>query len=365
MGLSEGVRRIYGLPSGDQSQLGSWYQHYYRPFGSRTADQMQREIQAQVERTTGLPDPGGFDTPSIAGAQSLGAPGRLQRKGTTTRGAQALDRSNPAFMAALQAQQLRQEQSGYDPLTGLPNYYQNASAPGSYQQQQAARQEQGLYTKAHVGNPGSWSPDQISKLQRKLVKAGLLTNRFHLGVYDNETRTAYDSLLSMANNNGAKTESQMLEQLQATQPEDLASLYRAPAFAKPDRAALIDDIELAFEQRLGRAPTSGERKELAEYYTRQFKREYRLETLPQDKGAFLQAGATPAEEQLGMTPELPSVQEVDPGKRFAQYFRKRYRNEEDELKRREERKGQQVTATQGFEQLRAMMAGGGVQQLSG
>lgn len=364
MGLSEGARAIYGVPlKGAEASLGSWYDHFYG--SSRSVNARRQAVQSAVARQTALPDPGMVNTTGRGGATRVGR-ARPARRGTTTRGQGALDASNPAFQAALQQRQAIVAQSGIDPQTGLPNYYQNAAAPGIYQEQQALRQEaQGLYTEAHMRDPGNWSPESISQLQRELVKAGIITSRFHMGVFDKATQEGYATLLSLANENGGKTKNEMLAQLVATNPDDLMSMYRKPKFVAPDRNALVEDVEQVFQQRLGRTPTSEERKHLIQQYQREFRREFQLETLPTARGEFIGGAFNEAQQQLGLAPELPTVQDVDPGARFASYFRKRYRNEENEIQRRDDRAEQGQTAMKAFDELRSMMGAGGVQQLGG
>lgn len=356
MGLSEGVRRIYGQPGYGQTQLGSWYQQYYRRPGI-DVDEKRRIAIERANRWT-LPDPS-----RVQSGRGVSKAGRT----TTTRGLAALfsdDKgpNDPRLLNQIQQQYGAALQT--DPTTGLPQYLMTSSGPGTYQMaQQRAQEERGLYTEVHMKDPGNWPPSEIARIQRQLVKAGLLTTKFHLGVFDPATQEAYAGLLSMANDNGGKTKNEMLEQLVSTNPDDLLSLYRKPQFIKPDREALVEDIESVFQDRLGREPTADERRHLANHYMKQAQREFRLETEPQAFNEFIGGTFNEAQAVLGMTPEQRAVREIDPGKRFASYFRKRYRNEELEIKRRERQHGEQRTAQAAFDELRTMMGAGGVQQL--
>ena len=268
------------------------------------------------------------------------------------------------------------QQAGALTPSGLPTSPAALSDAATYQMQQAERQDAfGLYTEEHARAPGDWSPSALRKLQTKLVEAGILQSKFHLGTFDAPTQQAYSDLLAMANDNGGKTKDEMLRQLISTAPDDLASFFRKPQFIRPDRDALVNDIEAVFKQRLGRAPTSSERKDLADFYAAQYRREYRLETVPQAQEAFVGQAAnslTGAELTLaggdpyaaaGFSGQPREAQEVDPGAAVAREFSKRFKNEENMLARREEQDEMSVTATNAFGQLRSMMAGGGVQQL--
>lgn len=357
MALTEGARAVYGVPASNALTYGSWYGYYARP-DRRAADRRAR-VQRQAAKLTQLPDPGMINTTGRGGATRVSGAQRAGRM-TTTRGIQGL---SPEFQAQVRGAQ----QSGMLDEDLMPTqiaYGNTSSAPGLYQMDQARRQERdGLYNEIHMRDPGNWPTEEIARLQRQMVKAGILASKFHLGVFDNATASAYEGLLSMANSNGGKTKNEMLSQLIATNPDDLMSQYRKPEFVAPDRAALVEDVESVFEQRLGRTPTADERRHLAQHYMQEFRREYRLETLPTARNQFIGGAFNEAQQQLGLTPEEATVTNVDPSARFASYFRQRYKDEEAEIKRRAEQREAGATATQAFEQLRGMMGAGGVQQL--
>lgn len=364
MGLEEAARRIYGVPTQYQPTA-DWVSRQYGTKPWQAYEQQAAKIRSDKKDQSAALSAARQPTRTITKARKAG------RKGLTTRSG-----FSPQEQSFWYQTGVSQGFGGGQLPDGTPAYMATSSAPGSYQMAQQARQEsEGLYQQAHVMDPGNWSTEALSKLQRQLVQAGLLTDRFRLGVFDSQTKNAYEELLSLANSNGGKTKGEMLSQLVATAPDDLADYYRKPAFVEPDRKMLVEDIESVFEQRLGRAPTAEERKHLADHYARQFRKEYQLETLPTAWNQFADSagdaisgaditlaggrGAAMAQQGLGQR----NVRDVDPGQRFASYFRKRYRNEENERRLREEQEELQVTAAQGFEQLRSMMAAGGVQQL--
>lgn len=376
MGLTEAARQIYGLPGGDKSQLGTWYDHYYqRPGFSADARkrQVESELRAMKRREASQPyspaaEPNRLSYMDPHGERYSGKSGKDADR--TTRGLAALfsDGLGPDDPGVIERfyQQNPQIQAGMqiDEVTGLPRNQLTSSAPGSYQMaQQAAQERRGLYTEAHMRDPGNWSTEDIAKLQREMVKSGVLTERFHLGVFDNTTQAAYRGLLEMANANGGKTKGEMLAQLKATDPGDLMDQYRRPEFQKPDRAELVDGIETAFQQRLGRRPNVEERRELAQHYMQELRREFRLEVEPEARNQFAAGTVNPAQAVLGMEPETVPVRQVNPEARFSRYFDRLYKDETREAERREEQAEASVTAMQAFDQLRSMMGAGGVQQL--
>lgn len=135
--------------------------------------------------------------------------------------------------------------------------------------------------------PARLTPENIARLQRQLVGAGVLTSKFRIGVWDDVSRKAYRKVLQFANQNGINDDARALERLGMTQvydpddaplppnPLDLRAASRSAGTAGLGRA-LTDTERSSFESGLSaqmtqeNAPGSAGQQEWAEQKVRSF-----------------------------------------------------------------------------------------------
>lgn len=177
------------------------------------------------------------------------------------------------------------------------------------------------YFEGDDASPAGMSDEDIARLQRMLVAAGVLKGTTYLnGVWDEPSRQAYRSILTHANQSGL-TAQQSLETWASAHTEQKP---KVDPFLEPDYATLAQTVKQLVSERLGgREPTPAE----LDVLTSQLRGNYRAEydaavattTAASDAAA---AGADPA----------TVVQDIDPVARFSEFFEQRY---QPEMERRE------------------------------
>lgn len=252
------------------------------------------------------PPPGRDDDFEVPPYGSGGSGPRGTAPGTSMFGGPALDR-------------------GQAPFIGVPEGYGTHTA---------AR-----YMEGDEYRPAGWSVERIARLQRRMVKAGLMTSAFALGVWDQTSSDAYSYLLALSNQVG-KEATGLLRRFEAN-PLYEAPEFQAPAFLKPDKAALASSVEDAFEALFKREPTAREVAEYAKFLTQQYRKIYRRE-VEDARYAYELETMTGAERSLAVEddslpapPPMEVASAVDPGARLEERLEDDYEDELDLLARRE------------------------------
>lgn len=219
--------------------------------------------------------------------------------------------------------------------------------PGTRTQEVAARY--------FVGDEQSYaglSTERIVEIQRQLAAAGVMVDGdYWPGVWDAATDgTAMLGVMENANAAGL-TVDEMLEQMIATTPESakeararakaeaaMADTFTAPAYLKPDPAALSQAVKSAVRSQLGREPTDGEMGELAGVMSQSFRADYEAEVAAMQAEfdamrayeeqvmADIEAGGTG---EGTPPPTAGTFQSVNPQARFREAFDQRFGPELD------------------------------------
>ncbi len=218
-------------------------------------------------------------------------------------------------------------------------------------------------------NPASMSPEVISAIQKRLESAGLLeAGTYYPGVWDNETRLAYKTVLGYANQQGVTADT-AIERLIENLPESVKDQrdrvesirrFQAPPFIEPDKATLAQSVKGWFRSQIGREPSDAELAEWGQVISGHYRSQHDVqvdmaraqfdaETRTIDETNAFNARLDIAEDvdpadrahvQRGPAFQEPAVtrsvgsqtfQAVDPIARFREAFENRYRPEINRL----------------------------------
>lgn len=230
------------------------------------------------------------------------------------------------------------------------------------------------YFEGDESKPAIGPPEEIARLQKRMVSAGVLQSEFHLGVWDQTSQSAYTRLLAHANARGQDVEQSIVEYQNANiRPEEQLPEFSPDTYIKPDYAELENAVKDTVEKRLGRDANPGDIAELTSRLQKHYRDEYDVNTevarRQYERGVAeqTQVSMTPAEsivaeeEGTGPSPEafdMGEIESVDPTARFLQEFDKRFEDEEAMIERREQGEENRNLLQDGFSGLRRALAGG-------
>lgn len=165
--------------------------------------------------------------------------------------------------------------------------------------------------------PSNLTPAQRADLQDRLVAAGLIPKGadYLKGNWDDVSVGAFHTLLSLSNRHGL-TWQQQLTILESTAEENRREQFTAPAYLRPDPAALASNTRGALKALLGRDPTTDEIAGLSPILEGFFRQSH-------DADVAMARAEFDAEPGTTLSP----VQDVDPIARFEEHLRTTYRPE--------------------------------------
>lgn len=201
-------------------------------------------------------------------------------------------------------------------------------------------------------SPAGLSPENIARIQRRLVSAGLLEDdEYWEGFWDQITASQYGVALGYANQSG-KDINQAIDHLiqtlpasvkEARQRRDAARVFQPDPFLKPDNATLAQEVKTMFRQRLGREPRSGELADLAGALGAAERARYDQEVAAArfsfDQQVGLEGGGVDGDVSMAelaarstqAPPGTPTFTAVDPVARLHEIFEARYKPEMDRI----------------------------------
>lgn len=227
--------------------------------------------------------------------------------------------------------------------------------PEGYYPEGMGEQWRPIYFEEDILAPAGRSPEAIRAIQVDLVRAGLLTDTFSYGVWDELTSDAYGAVLGYANQmgTGSGRESKdtawrvALERLRSARPDPVEHFNRT--YVRPDIASMRAAVRDVFEQRLGRRPSA----EVLEQYAQEMGDMEQASAQEQ----FLSEVGTGAERQLGMQPGGFDGSVDDPDARFEEMFLQKYGKEIEMGEQAEAQQKSASTLTSGAGLLRNMIGG--------
>ncbi|MGH8940210.1 MAG: hypothetical protein ACRDV2_12805, partial [Actinomycetes bacterium] len=222
--------------------------------------------------------------------------------------------------------------------------------------------------------PAGMSVEQRGRLQRDLVRAGVLAEQFTFGMWDAASQAAYRDLLSFANQAGVTEQQAMREWTAATdagytQRDDTARRQfdaTQPDYTPQDPAVLSQRVKAWMREELGRDPSAEE----LSYLAAELEGEYRLRydtTVGAEQAQFdATVGVDPRDALLadagdptGVPAPAPVTEpaEIDPYAEFVATATQRY---EGEREMRDDALASQETGRQArnlIGQIRALTGG--------
>lgn len=168
-----------------------------------------------------------------------------------------------------------------------------------------------MYVAGDEWAPVNSSPDEIEKLQRKLIEAGLIDPDHYVtpGVFDDTTRDAYKALLERSNAMGID-DGNTLAYLRSNPIQRApAKGYVKPPRLKPDPATLSTRTRATLEGLVKRGVTTQEIAKLVPELAKLEQQAYDVTT---------------AADQAQAVGESPTLQDVDPQSSFEELLRTKY-----------------------------------------
>lgn len=208
---------------------------------------------------------------------------------------------------------------------GLERFRQRTGRPTPTRQ----REVMPRYFESDEWNLAGLAPEELITWQRRLVDAGLMEpDTYYPGVWTDIEAGALRAAMGIANASGRDLDT-TLNSLIANLPEDvkerrrleqMAKVFQAPPFVKPDPASLAQGAKAEMRRRLGREPNPDEMAEVTAHMSGLYRQGYEAEV------AAMRADfdANVALEETGVAQAPATVADVDEEARFREFFDKRF-----------------------------------------
>lgn len=188
-----------------------------------------------------------------------------------------------------------------------------------------------VFREQDVLSIGFMPTEEVKRIEKRLVEAGLLTANRATGRWGPESQAAYRTVLGYANENGITDPTQAMEEMIALAPteEDILATnpFVARPYVRPDFDTLAQSVKSYARSQIGREPSDTEMKQLTSVMSGLYRQEYeaqvKADRLFHEAVVLAQAGEEFT--QPGV------VQGVDPAASFQEQFDQRFAPEIERL----------------------------------